>query len=189
MLNWQKRAIVLVLLTVIGAGGLPGGVGAQCPPPPASSPLVEGEVGVFFDPLGTVNCVDLVVGVPTRLYVVVRVPEGGIAEFAIPELVADALPPGLAVLGPAGLPPGGLYDILIIIDGCGQARRPDPQICPVKQGDLLVISIIEVMAVVPVRDTACFQTASASTVWVVLTPVEILSHFRQSFPYTGSPPF
>ena len=170
MLNRQKRMVVLILLSVIAAAGLPWVVGAQCPPPPASSPLAEGEVGVFFDPLGTQNCADIVVGVPTPLYVVVRVPEGGVAEFAIPELDWDALPPGLTVLGPAGLLPGGLYDILIVIDGCGQARRKDPESCPVTRGDLLVISIIQVMAVVPVRDTACFKTVCPTIAGTVVGP-------------------
>jgi hypothetical protein len=170
MLNWYKGLIFVALLWVVAAGGLPWVAGAQCPPPPASSPLAEGEVGVFFDELGTQNCADLLVGLPTWLFVVVRVPEGGIAEFGIPELVTDALPAGVVVLGTAGLPPGGLYDILIVIDGCSQARRPDPQVCPVTRGDLLVISTLQVMAVVPVRDTACFKTACPTIAGTVVGP-------------------
>jgi hypothetical protein len=124
-------------------------------------------VGLFFDPFGTVTCADIVVGTVTPLYVVARVPEGGVAEFEIPELLTDALPPSLVILMGAELPPGVPYDPLIVIDNCGRARRSNPSTCPVAQGDLLPISVTQVLAVAPVTGSVCFQTACATIAGVV----------------------
>jgi len=167
MSKLPKCALPIVFLAVLAAAGLPAVVVAQCPPPPPTSDLAEGEVGLFFDPLGTQTCAEIGVGVVTQLYVVARVPEGGIAQFAMPELLTSALPPGLMILGMPALPPGGLWEPLIVIDGCNQARRLDPQSCPVAQGDLLVISVTEVMALTPVQASACFQTACPTIAGVV----------------------
>jgi len=170
MITLPRRALPLAFLFVITGVCLPAVVVAQCPPPPQTSPLAEGEIGLFFDPLGTETCTEIVVGVAIPLYVVARVPEGGVAEFEVPELLTEALPPGLIILAPASLPPGSPYDLLIVIDACSQARRPDPTTCPVAQGDLLVISMTQVMAFTPVSGTACFQTACATIAGVVAKP-------------------
>lgn len=133
---------------------LPAATPAQCPPPPATSTLAEGQIGLFFDPLGTETC-----GYPgsfTPLYVVARVPEGGIAEFVIPMLL-QLSGPGLQVIG-TGLPSGSPYVGGIAYDYCASASRPDPETCPVTRGDLLVIAQITVMALGGGNGTACFQT-------------------------------
>lgn len=160
----------ILVLIVFAAVALPAAIHGQCPPPPATSPLAEGEVGLFFDPLGTQTCIEIGFGVPTPMYVVVRVPEGGIAQFSIPEIVTDQQPPGLILLGSAALPAGGAYEPLIVIDGCSVARRIDPESCPVSQGDVLPISVISVMALAPVTGTVCFQTACPTIAGIVAMP-------------------
>ncbi len=131
MITLLMRAFPIAFLALVVAVCLPAVVGAQCPPPFPTSPLAEGEIGLFFDSLGTETCIDIAVGVMTPLYVVARVPEGGVAEFVIPELLTDELPSGLIIMPPAGLPPGSLYDPIIFIDARSQARRPDTTTCPV----------------------------------------------------------
>jgi len=164
MIPVARTVLTITFLAVVATlGFLHSIAAAQCPPPPPKSLLTEGEVGLFFDPLGTLTCADLTVGVPTPLYVVVRVPEGGVAEFEVPELLTDQLPAELILIGTGSFPPGSSYDQLIVIDGCSRGRRPDQNSCPVDPGDLLVISVVQVMAAAPLRDTACFQT-SCSTI-------------------------
>jgi len=170
MITLVWRALPLAFLFVIAGVCLPADIVAQCPPPPQTSQLAEGEIGLFFDPLGTETCTEIVAGVVIPLYVVARVPEGGIAEFEIPELLTEALPPGLIILAPASLPPGSPYDPLVVIDACSQARRPDPTICPVARGDLLPISMTQVMVFTPMSGTACFQTACATIAGIVAKP-------------------
>jgi hypothetical protein len=142
----------IVMLAAVPATG-------QCPPPPTTSPLGEGEIGLFFDPLGTTTCTDLVPAIPATMYTVARVPAGGVARFSIPEILPVSVPSGLIILsGSLGMPPPG-YQTLIVLDGCDEAERIDPMTCPVSQGDLLVIGVHEVIAFTPLTGTACFQTA------------------------------
>jgi hypothetical protein len=162
MSTTAQRALFLALLVaaVLGPFSAPG---AQCPPPPPESPLAPGEIGLFFDAQGTITCAEPGVGVPTPLYVVVRVPDGGIAEFAVPEIMpTEALPAGMILVAASGIPQGIPYDPLIVIDDCSRARRSDPATCPVSPGDLLVIAVAQVMLTAPVRDTACFQTGCST---------------------------
>jgi hypothetical protein len=168
MSTLTRGAFPVAFLAVFVAVGLPAVVVAQCPPPPSTSPLAEGEIGLFFDVLGTETCANIGVGV-TPLYVVARVPEGGVAQFDAPELLTAALPPGLTILGTTGLPPAG-YDALIVIDGCDQFRRSDPASCPVAQGDLMVLSMTEVFAVTPITASVCFQTACPTIAGTVAGP-------------------
>ncbi|MEJ2722780.1 MAG: hypothetical protein P8181_16830, partial [bacterium] len=76
-----KRAIVLLLCAI--ATLLPfSRVGAQCPPPPPASLLETGEVGLFFDAMGTTTCADVPLGIFVSVYLVGRVPEGGVASYS-----------------------------------------------------------------------------------------------------------
>lgn len=159
MIAPPKRAPLLVLLAVITTAALPVVALAQCPPPPTTSALAEGEIGLFFDPQGTMTCTDITLGVPFSLYVVARVPEGGVAGFVVPELYSPGLAPGMVFVGGATLPVGSPYDLLNFADACNQAQRRDAMTCPVAQGDLLVISVTEVMATQPYVGTLCFWTA------------------------------
>lgn len=162
MLLTARGALTLSLLVALVAG-LFSPSAAQCPPPPPESPLAQGQIGLFFDPAATITCAEPGVGVLTPVYLVARVPDGGVAEFAVPELMAkDTLPAGLVLVATWGFPQGIPYDPLIVIDGCSRARRSDPATCPVSPGDLLVIAVAQVMLTVPVRDTACFETGCST---------------------------
>jgi hypothetical protein len=162
-----RCACLIAFFSVVLTVGQAGPATAQCPPPPGTSQLAEGEIGLFFSPQGTENCTD---NAPTgiiSLYVVARVPEGGVAQFSIPELRLLTAHPQLIVLAPISIPPGGDYEQLIVVDACGQARRVNPATCPVAQGDLLVISLVEVMALSPVIGTVCFETVCPTIAGIV----------------------
>lgn len=162
-----RLAITALLAVILGlTGGIP--IGAQCPPPPATSPLAEGEVGLFFDPAGTETCGDIPIGVVTPLFVVARVPEGGVARFDLPELITADAPPGLVFLGLPRLGAGPAYQLLVIIDACQVAERVDPAGCPVTQGELLVLSVIDVLALAPLGGSYCYQTMCPTIVGPVI---------------------
>lgn len=135
---------------------------AQCPPPSPPNSLAEGAIGLFFDPAGTQTCVDVPPMSPFRLYVVARVPEGGVAEYEAPTL--------LPVSGPAVLVNGSLivnpgYEPLIVADACDAARRTDPSTCPVTPGDLLPLAVVEVFAFpIPATGVYCFKSACESII-------------------------
>jgi hypothetical protein len=141
-------------------------VHAQCPPPGNVTPPGEGEIGLFLDPDATQNCINppqpLTV---VRLYVVTRVPEGGLAEFEGPTILPSS-GTGFLLLSRT-VPPIAGYEPLIVIDGCAAARRVDEGSCPVTQGDLLVLSVIELLAVSPATGVYCFRSACESIAGVV----------------------
>lgn len=146
--------------------------GAQCPAPPATSNLAEGEIGVFFDPLGTVTCGNPVVGASTPLYIVVRVPPGGMDAFPIPNLVAaNDIAAGM-LIGPAFLPEDSPFLWNLVADDCNLGTRPDGQAtCPAAQGDLVVIAQLLVSLPVAMTGTACFETVCSSFIGdVSMTP-------------------
>jgi len=168
MISTPTRNFAIAFLTLAVAACLPPAANGQCPPPPATSSLAEGEIGLFFDPYGTTTCAVIPIGVQTPLYVVARVPEGGVAEFQVPDLLAAVLPPGMMVF-PSDSPAGGLYVPLISIDSCDGARRADPLTCPVAQGDLLVIAVPRVMLLAPFTGVVCFQTACPTFIGITPT--------------------
>jgi hypothetical protein len=128
---------------------------SECPPPPAESPLGSGEVGLFFDLAGTMNCDEVMPFVPTELYLVARVPEGGIASFPISELLVTS--GSLIVLSTSAIVDYG-FQVHIVIDGCSQAVRVDPETCPTAEGELIVLAVYQVMFYAS-SGTVCFQTA------------------------------
>jgi hypothetical protein len=142
-------------VALVAALFLPALAVGQCPPPPPTSDLLEGQIGLFFDPLGTMTCADPVAGV-IPLYLVARVPEGGIAEFEIPvvESIYEYWP-----VGSSSLPPDSPFDTVVYADACSHAVRPDPMTCPVAAGDLLVIAVVEITVTTPVIGAMCFYTA------------------------------
>lgn len=126
---------------------------AQCPPVPPTSPLTEGQIGLFYNTAGTQTC-----GSPagaTSLYLVARVPSGGVSQFTIPYL-SQVSGPGFLVLG-TEFPPGGPFIGGAAQDACANAYSPSPPTCPVAQGDLIVVAKINVLAFGG-SGTACFQT-------------------------------
>lgn len=153
--NYFPIAVLMLAVAVC----VPAATVAQCPAPPATSSLAEGEIGLFFDPAGTMTCGNIYPFAPEPLYVVARVPEGGVAEFEIPQLDMLSGPASLHVHS-WGLPEGSLYIAGRAFDACTRAYRPDEISCPVVQGDLLVIAQINVIAYTydPVSGTVCFQT-------------------------------
>lgn len=154
-----RGALVLVVLPILTLSLSSPLVLAQCPPPPPTSQLEPGEIGLFFDPLGRETCGYMNPGSVTPLYVVTRVPDGGVEQFEMPELMSDDPPPGWLVTGLPILLPGGPFEQLIVIDACQAARAIDPNTCPVEPGDILVISVIEVVTFQPLQGTACFQSS------------------------------
>ncbi len=157
MTSVLRRMPLPALVVSVIALCLPTVVAGQCPPPPTTSSLVEGHIGLFFDPLGTTSCGDLVVNVPTPVYVVARVPFGGVASFDIPVVEPNGSVAGI-ILGPTGLPAGSPYDVSVYADACSQGVRPDPMTCPVAQGDLIVIAEMTLTMFVPFSGTVCFHT-------------------------------
>jgi hypothetical protein len=141
----------------------------ECPPPDPGTPLAEGQIGLFFDPAGTTRCADVAPFAQFTLYLVVRVPEGGIAEFEIPELLAVSAPPGLLFLN-TSLPDGSLYDLHVYNDECSRGHRPDEMECPVTQGEILTIAKITMMAGLGGEAVACFQTGCSELAGPVAGP-------------------
>lgn len=136
----------------------PAGALGVCPDPPMESPLLPGEVGLFFDAAGTVSCANPAVGVPTRLYVVARAPAGGIGAYSIPWLAPRSLPPGMTFLSnTTELPEGSAFDLGQTADWCHQAIPRDPG-CAVAEGELVVLGVIDITLNVPVSGTARFGT-------------------------------
>ncbi|UCG50934.1 MAG: hypothetical protein JSW58_12130 [Candidatus Latescibacterota bacterium] len=140
----------VLFITLTPAPGL-----AECPPPPTESPLAVGEVGLFFDTAGTMNCDEVVPFVITELYLVARAPEGGIASFSISELLID---PGPVLVLSTSVIVDNSYQVQVIIDACSEAVRVDPEVCPTTEGELLVLAVYQVMFYVS-SGTVCFQTA------------------------------
>jgi hypothetical protein len=95
------------------------------------------------------------IGAMIPLYMVLRVPEGGVASYAIPELLT---PPGPVQILGSTAPGDTLYEVYIVLDGCSQAVRIDSQSCPVEEGELLVLAAYQAMFFA-LSGTVCFQTA------------------------------
>lgn len=154
LLNYAVEMILVMLICALLSGLAPTGTFAQCPPPPPTSPLGPGEVGLFFDAAGTMTCGEVIFGFSAPLYLVGCAPEGGIASYAISELMSPS-----PVIIPAGqLPPGAPFNVQIFVDLCNMAERIDPGSCPVAEGELFVLTVYDVMFLV-VSGTVCFQTA------------------------------
>ena len=155
---------LLAFVTVALTTCIPALASTQCPPPPATSSLAEGEIGVFFDPLGTVTCGDLTVSGWTPLYVVMRVPAGGLKLFTIPELRPAGDSVNFISVGQTSLPEDSPFLSLFYYSDCDQAIRPFEQTtCPVAQGDLVVMAHVSVYLFFPVTGTACFETVCPSS--------------------------
>ena len=140
---------------------------AQCPPPGDASGLDAGEIGLFVDPAATQNCLNsLPLFSSTRLYVVTRLPEGGIAEYESPTV----LPPsgtGLNVIvNRVNLPPSVGYEWLIVLDGCPRARWVT-ETCYVTPGDLLVLGAVDLLPIAAPVGVYCFRSACESIGGVV----------------------
>ena len=145
-------------LALILAAFFPAAAVAECPPPPPTSSLAEGEIGLFFDPAGTTTCGDPVQAGFTTLYVVARVPEGGIGWFEIPRVLA----PAFQLIDEPALPSGSPYLQSHCADCCEWAEQPDESTCPAPQGDVIVIAEVHVFTTGGESGTACFQTACSS---------------------------
>jgi hypothetical protein len=135
---------------------------AQCPPPPSSSSLAEGQIGLFFDQQGTQTCSS---GGATTLYVVARVPAGGLKGFVMPYL-QQVSGPKVTFLGGPGLPPGSPFLAGGAFDWCASAYAPAANPCPVAQGDLVVIAQRSVLFA-PSSGIACFQTICPSNSGII----------------------
>jgi hypothetical protein len=149
----RRIALVALACALIGAS-IPIDTSAQCPAPPPTSPLGLGEIGLFFDPAGIMTCAEVPLGTAVPLYLVARAPVGGIASYAISELLA---PQGVFVSSPQP-PPYGLFNIIFYSDACNTAERIDPGTCPATEGELLVLAIYD-MVFFASGGTLCFQTA------------------------------
>ncbi len=151
-----RKATLVALASILIILLVPSNGFAECPPPLPSCPLGPGEIGLFFDPAGTTTCTEVpYIGAMITLYMVLRVPEGGVASYAIPELLTSS--GSVQVLGSTA-PGDTLYEVHIVLDGCSMAVRKDPQNCPVIEGDLLVLAAYQVM-LFTMTGTVCFQTA------------------------------
>lgn len=148
------RCAVILLVCAITALLPFSRAAAQCPPPPPVSPLEAGEVGLFFDPMGTTTCADVPLGLFVPVYLVGRVAVGGVASYSITELLAS---PATVVTG-GSLPAGAPFTVDFYADACNSAERIDPGICPAEEGELLVLAVYNVMFFT-VTGTVCFQTA------------------------------
>jgi hypothetical protein len=166
MLNPPKKAPVAFVALLLAACP-PTLANAQCPPPPAASSLAEGEIGIFFDPLGTVTCGNPIVLGSTPLYVVARVPAGGLDTFSIPEVRAMNSVAANMLIGPSFLPEDSPFLWVFNEDGCDQGVRPFETTCPVAQGDLIVIAQLSVLLPVAMTGTACFETVCSSVIGTV----------------------
>ena len=148
-----RRANVSFILGLVLVGCLVASAGAQCPPPFAANPLAEGEVGIFTDAAGITNCMSFPFGVVT-LYVIARVPAGGIASFEIPGAVSTS--PFWVTLN-SEFPGTPGFDELIVLDGCKVARRTNTAACPVVQGDLILIGLLSGFYTGVGPESLCFE--------------------------------
>ncbi len=116
---------------------------AACPTPPTQSPLQPGELGLFFDAAGTISCADPAVFTHTTVYLVTRVPEGGIAEYKLPHLQQDS---AVATADfPVTLPDPSAYLAFQVADDCNFASRQDTETCPVAPGEIQVLATYQVL--------------------------------------------
>ena len=150
------------LLAFLIVGLIPGAAAlAECPPATPSS-LADGQIGLFFDAGATQNCSNTVPAFTlVNVYVVARVPAGGIAEFESPTVLLNS-GPTVVVAGRSVAENAG-YEPLIGIDVCLGARRIEPSSCPSAQGQLLPLSVIQLLFLSPPSPSVlCFRSACES---------------------------
>ena len=145
----MRSAISIIAIGLLWSWGA---ANAQCPPP-SPSPLAEGQIGLFVDLAATQTCIDSP-PLSLRLYVVARVPQGGVAEFEAPTLLQTS---GASLVFSRSAYSNPEYQLLNVADDCPGGQRINPSSCPVAQGDLLTLAVIDVLA--PSLGTYCFRSA------------------------------
>jgi len=157
---------------------------SQCPPPPATSPLAPGEIGLFYDTMGTQRCGSMLS--TTTVYLVTRVPEGGFKEYVLPRIRRVSGPTfqsnTFLPIFPAGTP----FHAGAAFDACASAYRNDASACPVVPGDLLVMAQYNLTPLGNVQGTACFETVCPTFSGIVAQPPTYVRCDRNSAsPFTG----
>ncbi len=107
---------------------------SQCPGPEATTSLLPGQAGFFFDPLGLQACSAGPLMLDTNVYLVAAVPKGGIAAFYSPSLQLSN------TLFDAGPQPFDLdYASVGIADYCQGWIPADDVPCPSDGKDVIVL--------------------------------------------------
>jgi hypothetical protein len=131
----MRVGCLLILLAVAAAPV------AACPLPPAASPLEPGEFGLFFDPQGTVTCLEVPPFTPFTVYAVARAPEGGMEAWTVPSGL-DVDPDALQLLD---VRVGDDVIEVQIADFCGVVHSADPSTCLIEEGGIVVLYALEMM--------------------------------------------
>lgn len=104
---------------------------------PGESPLLPGEAGLFFDAEGTQRVASIPLFGTFDVYLVARVPPGGLSAY---DLVAVVFPANtLVATASPTLPSGSAFELQLIADACSFAVGIDPNTCPAIEGEVVAL--------------------------------------------------
>jgi hypothetical protein len=146
------RVLTLCLSTLLLLAVAPNSRGAE-------SPLQQGEVGLFFDPAGTVD--SKVVSGTFDVYLVARIPVGGLSSYWLVEpRFSDSS--GVIVTA-VSIPDGSEFSLQPVQDSCNRAVASAPPDCPGLEGEVVALARYTLQSLAG-NPTICLENYQCPTI-------------------------